>query len=134
MSQENVEKVRRSVSAYNRRDLDEWLRDWAPDAVCDWSRSHGLQAGVFRGHAEIRAVAQEFLAMFEDVRIELVGEPVELENGLLVVENVARLKGRDGIEAQARSFWLFTFRNGALTSLTLFQTRQDALEAAGVSE
>ena len=37
MSQENVEVVRRSTDAYNRRDLDGVLENWAPDAVVDWS-------------------------------------------------------------------------------------------------
>ena len=50
MSQENVEIVRRSTAAYNRRDLDGILESWAPDAVLDWSNSRGPEAGVYRGH------------------------------------------------------------------------------------
>jgi hypothetical protein len=33
MSQENVQIVRRSTDAYNRRDLDGIVENWAPDAV-----------------------------------------------------------------------------------------------------
>jgi hypothetical protein len=50
MSEENVEIVRRSTDAYNRRDLDGILENWAPDAVLDWSNSRGFDAGVYRGH------------------------------------------------------------------------------------
>jgi ketosteroid isomerase-like protein len=129
MSQENVEMVRRSTDAYNRRDLDRFLETWAPDAVLDWSHSRGLEAGVYRGHDQIRALVHRFLAAWDDVRIEL-DDPIELETDLLVVENVTYLRGRDGIETQARSAWLITFSDGRQTSLTLYQTKQEALEAA----
>jgi ketosteroid isomerase-like protein len=133
MSQENVEIVRRGTDAYNRRDLDGILENWAPDAVVDWSRSRGFDAGVFRGHDEIRAHWQRLLGAFDEVRIELV-DPVEVEEGLVVVENVAYQRGRDGIEVQARSAWLIAIRDGETTSLTLYQTKQDALQAAELRE
>jgi ketosteroid isomerase-like protein len=44
------------------------------------------------------------------------------------------MRGRDGIQVEARSAWLITFRDGKQTSLTLYQTEQEALEAAGLSE
>ena len=130
MSQENIKLLRRAIDAYNRRDFDAIPEDWAPDAVLDWSNSRGLEAGVYRGHAEIRAFIERFLAAFEEVRIEL-DDPIEVEEGRLVVENVAYLRGRDGIEVQARSAWVVTIRDGKQTSLTLYQTMQEALEAVG---
>ncbi len=133
MSQENVEIVRRGTDAYNRRDLDGTLENWAPDAVVDWSRSRGFDAGVFRGHSEIKAHWQRLLEAFDEVRIELV-DPIEVEEGVLIVENVGYLRGRDGIEVQTRSAWLITIRDGETTSFTLYQTKQEALEAAGLEE
>jgi hypothetical protein len=47
------------------------------------------------------------------------GRPIEVEDDLFVVENVTYLRGRDGIETQARSAWVLTFRDGQQTSLTL---------------
>ncbi len=133
MSQENVEIVRRTVEAFNRRDLDEALRLWSPDGVWDWSNSHGLDAGVFHGHSEIREFWNGFVETFDELRFELV-EAVEIRDGLVLVENVGHVRGRDGIEAQARSAWLIKVADGVSVSLTLFQTKQDALEAAGLSE
>ena len=83
-----------------------------------------------RGPDEIRDFAQRFQGTFGEVRLELVGDPVELDEDLVLAENVAYVRGRDGIEAQARSAWLVTFRDGKQTSLTLYQTRDDALAAA----
>jgi hypothetical protein len=59
---------------------------------------------------------------------------VEVEDGLLIVENVAYLRGRDGIEVQAQSTLLITIRDGETASLTLYQTKQEALEAAGLRD
>jgi ketosteroid isomerase-like protein len=129
---DNIELVRRATDAYNRRDIDRILEHWAPDALLDWSRSRGPDAGVYRGHGEIRAFMQDFLSAFDEARIELDGAQ-EVEDGLLVAENVTYFRGRDGIEVQARSAWLITIRGGVQTSLTLYQTRRDALEAAGAS-
>jgi ketosteroid isomerase-like protein len=130
---ENVEIVRRGTDAYNRRDLDGLVADWAPDAVLDWSNARGFDAGVYRGHAEIRAFAERFLAPWDEVRIELQ-DPIEVDDDRVIAENVTYLRGRDGIEVQARSAWLITLRDGHQTSLTLYQSKREALEAAGLSE
>jgi ketosteroid isomerase-like protein len=134
MSQENVELVRRSTDAISRRDLDGWLETWTQDAVLDWSNARSFDAGVYRGRSEIRAFAEGFLATWDEVRFEIVDGPREFKDGLLITENVAYLRGRDGIEVQARSAWLITIRDGKQTSLTLYQTKREALEAAGLQE
>ena len=85
MSQENVEQlIRRATDAYNRRDTDGILEEWAPDAVVDWSNARTFEAGIYRGHDEIRAFTEEFLAAWEEVRIEIVDGPVEVEDGLWI--------------------------------------------------
>jgi ketosteroid isomerase-like protein len=132
MSRENVEIVHRGAAAYNRRDPDGMMESWAPGAVLDWSNARTFEAGVYRGHDEIRTFMEEFLAAWEEVRIEIVDDPVEVKDGLLIAENVAYMRGRDGIEVQARSAWLITIRDGEQTSLTLYQTKQEALAAAGL--
>jgi len=134
MSRENVEVVRRSTDAYNRRNVDGMLENWAQDAVLDWSNARSFDAGIYRGHGEIQAFTEGFFASWDEVRIELVYGPVEIEDDLLIAENVTHMRGRDGIEVQARSAWLIRMRNGEQTSLKLDQTRQDALEAAGLRE
>ena len=133
MSQENVETVRRSLTAYNDGDVEGALEEWAPDAVWDWSNGRAFDARVYRGRDEIRAFWQERLAAFEEIRFELV-DLQEVEDDRVIVENVAYMRGRDGIQVEARSAWLITFPDGKQTSLTLYQTKQDALEAAGLSE
>ena len=131
MSQENVDSFKRGLDAYNRRDIDGMLESWADDAVLDWSNARSFDGGVYRGHNEIRAFLHGFLTAWDEVRFEVVDGPVEVEEGVLVTENLASMRGRDGIEVQARSAWLIKIRDGETTSLTMYQTKQEALEAAG---
>ena len=98
-----MEIVRRATAAYNRRDLDGFMANWAPDAVVDWSSSRGPDAGVYRGHDEIGAFVQRFFEAWDEVRIEFVDDPAEIEDDLLIAENVTYMRGRDGIEVEARS-------------------------------
>ena len=129
-----MEIVRRSTDAYNRRDLDGMLANWAEDAVLDWSNARSFDAGVYRGHGGDPGVhggvLRELGRSSDGVRLW----PSEVEDGLLIAENVTYMRGRDGIEVQARSAWLITIRDGRQTSLTLYQTKQEALEAAGLRE
>jgi hypothetical protein len=61
MSAKNAETHRRAHELFNRRDFDGALREMHPDAELDWSRSHGLRSGIYRGKAD------EFLARPERV-------------------------------------------------------------------
>ena len=133
MSEENVEIVRRSIQAYNDRDVEGMLEYFASDVVVDWSNSRGINAHVFRGHGELRAVVEDFYDAFDVLWIECE-HPVEIEKGVVLADNVAHLRGRDGVRVQAHSAWLITIQESKQTSLTLYQTRQEALEAAGVRE
>jgi hypothetical protein len=51
MSQENVGIVLSAIEAFNRRDLATATRDTVADIEVDWSRSSGVEAGVYRGRA-----------------------------------------------------------------------------------
>jgi ketosteroid isomerase-like protein len=126
-----VELVRRSVEAFNRRDrglVDEF---WSEDAVVDWSRSIGLEPRVYMGRAEILRFSEKFWELFPEVRNELIGDPVEVRPGVVVAEFVSHVRGREGVEAEAHGAWLITVEGAKQSSLTLYQTKAEALEAAG---
>ena len=128
MSAQGFEVIHRGIAAYNRRDIEGMLENWTADAIIDWSRSRGPDAGVYRGQDEIRRFTEGFVGAFDEVRIEF-GQPSEIATDTFLVENVAHMRGRGGIEVQARSFWIFETRDGMVTGLTLFQSESDALEA-----
>jgi ketosteroid isomerase-like protein len=130
MTADNLEIVRKGFDAYNRRDIDGILESWDSNAVLDWSNSLGPERGVYRGREEIRAFYQRFLDAFQEIRVELT-DFREIDEDLVIAENVTHMRGRDGIEVQARSTFLIALRDGTTVSFALHQTKQEALEAAG---
>jgi ketosteroid isomerase-like protein len=132
MSEENVEIVRRLNEAWNRRDLTAWLALFPSDGEIDWSRSRGPLKGVYRGHGELEVFWNEFWSTFEEVRVEAHG--FTEAGSEVVVPNTAHVRGRDGIEAVARSTFVYTVANGQVTRQRMFQERAEALEAAGLRE
>jgi ketosteroid isomerase-like protein len=132
MSQQNIDVVRRSIEAYNKRDFEalELIND--PDVELDWSASHGFQAGVYRGWEEVMGFYRNFLGTFEKVEVE--PEHFVEAGDLVVVPNSAQVQGRDGIETTAHSALVFEVRGGRIARICLYQETGEALEAAGVEE
>ncbi len=130
MSKENVEVVRDSIAAYNRRDFEAMSEVTHPDVELDWSASHGLGARVYQGQERVFRFYRDFLETFE----EIVIEPERfIESGdAVVVPNSSHQRGRDGIESVARSAFVFELRSGLITRIRLYQETHEALEAVGL--
>jgi ketosteroid isomerase-like protein len=137
VSQENVEVVRQAHEAFNRPDLgvfdlDAFYRLADPDLVVDWSRSNGLEAGIYRGEAATRRFWNTFFEAFERV----VVEPLEfIEHGeSVVVPHHFHAWGREGIEVEAHSTVVFNVRDGRIIELRLYRQTAEALRTAGLEE
>ena len=131
MSQANVEIAKQAIDAYDRRDLDALRMLNDPNVEVDWSASRGVEAGVYRGIDAALRFYQGYFDAFEEIHIEPdcfvdAGESV-------VVPNRSRSRGREGIEVFARSAFVFTFRDGRVIRVCLYQEREQALEAVGLA-
>jgi ketosteroid isomerase-like protein len=132
MSQENVEVVRRALDAFNQRDLDAITRDIDADIEVDWSRSPGVEAGIYLGPAATRRFWNTFLEMFD--RVVVVPEEFIEHADHVIVPNRARFLGRDGIEVEAWYVAVVTLRDERIVVWRLFRTRAEALKAVGLEE
>jgi ketosteroid isomerase-like protein len=130
VSQENVEIVRRAIDAYLRRDLDAAVRDADPDVVVDWSRSPGVQAGVYRGAEANRGFWRAFLDIFD--RMTFRADEFIERGEYVVVPNLTRLWGRDGVEVEAHSTYVVRLCRGRIVEWTMFQDHAEALKAVGL--
>jgi ketosteroid isomerase-like protein len=131
MSQEKVEIIKAVIDAFNRKDWEAMFRDMAPGFELDMTRAVGPVSGVFKLDQTRRATV-EMAEEWESARIE----PHEFIDAgdIVVVPWTFHVKGRDEIEAAARSTWTFTIREGAIARITLYQERQEALQDLGVLE
>ena len=128
MSQENVEIVRRT---YETDDPDPDLYD--SEAVLDNSNAIFTDPGVYRGLDQIREFFDAQGEMWESQRYE-PQEFIPIGVDQVVVSEQIVSVGRDGVEVVARVATLYTLRAGKVTHLKNFQTKAEALEAAGLSE
>ena len=132
MSQENVEIVRRAIDAFNQRDLDAALGDVDPEMEVDWSRSRGVEAGIYRGSQAVRSFWSTFLEAFDPI---IVSPDEFIESGdHVVVPNLTRAWGRDGVVVQARGVAVVTVRDRRIVHWRLYQTRDEALNAVGLAD
>jgi ketosteroid isomerase-like protein len=134
MSQANVDLVRRFLKRLSDGDLDAALRDVAPDAELDWSDSHAPDGGVYHGPAEWRAWLHGREEGLTELRFDTT-EVIDAQSDTVLT--VARLQARgraSGVEVEALGAGLWTLRDGMVTALTLYQTRDEALRAAGLAE
>jgi ketosteroid isomerase-like protein len=131
MSQQNVEVVRAIVDAWNRGDWNAALKDAAPSFEFDFSRSVSPGHGVY-GLDQMEEFFRQLTEPWESIRLE----PVEfIEAGEhVVMPNTLQAQGRDGIEVEARTAWVWTIRDGKVFHLCLYQGRREALEALGLSD
>ena len=134
MSQENVEIVRDAAAAFNRGDLDAWLEYLADDI--DYRAVEGApdDRGPMHGKEAIRPYMQDWLGLFDDFR----SEPVELiDAGEDKVIAVTRISGRaklSGVETDLTYAAVYTIRDGKIARGREYWTKEQALEAAGLSE
>jgi ketosteroid isomerase-like protein len=124
----NVELARTAIDAFNRQDVEAMRALGSDDFVYDWSRSMAPNQGVYRGPEGFLEFAREQWDMFSDIRIE----PQELiaRGNHVVVPITVRASGRDDIPVSASSAMLYTFDDGRLVRITLYQERAEALAAA----
>lgn len=132
MSEENLEAIRASVAAFDKRNERAWL------ALCDRRiellDELSLNPNIYRGHDQVAAWFRGWEKVWTDMRF-FGPEIIRDEGDLVVWRSTARARGiRSGVEV-AQDFWHVTrFRNGLMTRLENHRTEADALEAAGLQE
>jgi ketosteroid isomerase-like protein len=134
MSQENVELVRAAIDSINRRDIDQALEAAHQDFEADWSNSIGPLGGVYRGRDQVQGLLEAFLEAWEEFRWD-TKEIITVDEARVLVVNRVRGRGRgSGVEVDAMGAQLWTITDGKASSIKLFQSKAEALEAAGLKE
>jgi ketosteroid isomerase-like protein len=133
MSEENVEIVRQVYEAAAGRDSASIFALYDPDVELDATRLGVGDLGVYRGHGGLRNLfggLHEVWGKIEYDYEELIDAG---EHVVAVVTRHARGKA-SGVDVEAPLAVLWTVREGKVVKVVWFSTREDALEAAGLSE
>src|SRR5262245_17730219 len=134
MSQENVEIVKAAYEAFARGGLDRWLQHFADDV--DWRSIEGApdDSGPIHGKKALREWLQDWIDMFDGFWME----PIELIDAggdtVVVIERFGGCAKLRGVETEQRKTEVFTILDGKIARGREYATREQALEAAGLSE
>jgi uncharacterized protein len=132
MSEENVEVVKRLYRAWGAGNPEEALWLMAPDVV--WiAIEDAPDAGTYRGTAGVLAYFGDWLQDFEDLRMDF-DELIEAGEFLIAVQRGRARGKRSGVDVDLRYAVVYEFADGRITRVREFRTKEQALEAAGLSE
>jgi ketosteroid isomerase-like protein len=130
MSQENVKIVRRSYDAYLRGDLESSLADVDPEIeVYD----HDIpESGEYRGFDGLLRWQADWESSWESWRWD-PEEFIEAGERVVAVLRVHARGRQSGIDIERVDGAVWTFRDGKCVRLDYYGSRDQALEAAGLS-
>jgi ketosteroid isomerase-like protein len=129
MVRDRIGIVRQFFEAWKTNRMGSVTHHVDPAVEVDWCESIAPYRGFYLGHAGWLELFDEIRAPFEEVDSD--ADDFVVAGQHVVVPNVARMRGRDGIEVAARSTLVFTFRGLKLIALRLYQHHDDALVAIG---
>ena len=134
MSQENLDLALAMADAFNRGDLDAALADCADDI--DYRAVEGAldDQGPIQGKDALRAYVQDWIDTFDQLKVE----PLEVidvgeDQVIAVLRNSGRAK-LSGVETDLTYAALYTIRDGKIAQGREYWTKEQALQAAGLSE
>ena len=133
MSEESAAIARRAYEAFNRGDQQAMVADLAPNFEYATTGAIPGMTGVYRGVEGILGFLEWMRSEFERPRIEVN----ELVNAGDQVVAAVTLRGRgkqSGVEASWDVWHVWTMEDGKVVHGQAFTSREEALEAAGLSE
>jgi ketosteroid isomerase-like protein len=129
MSEENVEVVRRAFEASKRRDDDEVFPLYDPEVEIE----SGYDGRVYRGLDGVRAFFRDWLEVWDEIDWE-AEEWIDAGDHVIALLRVSGRGKLSGVPVERSEAHLWTLRDGKLLRLKVFDSKDGALEAAGLRE
>jgi ketosteroid isomerase-like protein len=135
MSQEDVERFKRVIEAWNRRDVEAVLKDCDPAIELHMALQTlvGGEAAVYRGHDGVRAYLRDIDEAFAEVHAEYA-EIRDLGDRILAIGRFRARGMASGAEIETPLGTLVEARDGKATRIQTFLDPEEALAAAGLPE
>jgi ketosteroid isomerase-like protein len=134
MSQENVEIARKSAAAFERGDYASALEAFHPEVVYTVTPSTGPEPGIFHGHEGIQEAFRRWMDSWEKYETG-VDEVIDAGDYVIAVGwDRGRAKGSGATVERRDVAFLYRFRDRKIEEAWMYATKDEALEAAGLSE
>jgi ketosteroid isomerase-like protein len=130
MARGNVEAVYRAERAFNEGDVEALVSLLHPDI--EWETGL-LGTPTYRGHDGVRRMFRDVQAAWADLHMEIVGDPLERDDAVLLEAHLEAHGRSTGAPVEATQFWVEEFRDGLCIRHRAFLTKSDALAAVGLS-
>jgi ketosteroid isomerase-like protein len=132
MSSANLDLVL-SIS-FERDEFDERIVErFDPAIVLDNSTLPAPTAGVYRGHEGLRQLQREWLEAFETHHID-AERFIDAGDVIVVGYRVTGRGKASGAAVEMHRWNVYRIRNGLVIRIDMFETKTEALEAAGLPE
>ena len=131
MSEENVDLMQEGIEAMNRRDIEGVVRGMDPEVRFE-HRLAALQ-GSFVGVDGVRRWFMDLVEHFDSWRIDCT-DIRDLGDRVLALGTIRAAGKESGVEAELPLAIVARYKDGRLTDFIDYGDRDQALEAAGLSE
>ena len=136
MSEDNVGVVQAAARFWNAKEREPFLALFHADAI--WSSAIKRQVeggeGLYRGREEIGAFWDEWHAVWDNLEM-IIFEIESPREDCVFAWGALRASGSASGAGTERPFgWVFQIENGLIREVRAYLTRDEALEAAGLSE
>jgi ketosteroid isomerase-like protein len=133
VSEENIELVRRVFDAFTRRDLEAVLE--IADPAVEFFAPTASIAGhetPYRGHDGMRQYFEDVARIWEELEV-IPHEYREIDDQVIALGRVYG-RGLDGLLVDSPTGWIWTLSNGRIVKGQVYTSRQEALDAVGMSK
>ena len=94
----------------------------------------GTELSAFQGHEDLRRWSQQYFEVWESFE-DRIEEIIDAGDKVVSVVNTTARGRASGIEIEWKeNFGVWTIRDGRIVRVVWFASRDEALEAAGLSE
>jgi ketosteroid isomerase-like protein len=132
MSQENVELVQSAYELFGVRDLPAFFGLFDPTLTYA-NRADEPDARVYQGVEDFKGYVASWLDAFDDLRFDF-HEFVDLGDRVVVVTDLLGRGRATGADVRGAYVFLWTIREGTVVEVREYATKEEALEAAALSE
>ena len=133
MSEGNVEIVREMAKRFEAGDRESWREVITEDVIWDTSATIGPQAGIYEGHAGIERFFIDWLGTWENPLVKNL-EMIDAGDSVITVVRWTARGKTSGVETEATMFGVYDVKDRRIVRYRQFDSRKEALEAAGLSE